>query len=167
MKTRLFLAAVVALLASPVLAQAQADTVHHRAVYSAINKQEKSLTKVAATYKDDPLTFALTGWLDGPQVRKIVARADEDGDSVSEYYLENEKPVFVFTTYYRNHLSKSPVRVEERMYFKDGRIFKWISTDKPVAPLHGEDYTSQTEVLNSNCAAFVKALKSHAKDGKR
>jgi len=147
-------------LASSIIATAQSDTAHHREVYNAINAKEDSLKKVTATYKDKPTIFALTGWLEGGEVKKIVAKCGDDGDGVTEYYLEGEKPLFVFNTYSKGSASKAGARVEERLYFEDGSIFKWLTTEKPTPVLHGEDYQATTEMYTTNCAAFIAALKN-------
>jgi|JI6StandDraft_1071083.scaffolds.fasta_scaffold01738_9 hypothetical protein len=156
MKTHLFLVC----LTFAMHAHAQSDTAHHRAVYSQINAQAASLTKVTATYKDDPTEFALTGWLDGGEVKKIVAKNSDDGEGVEEFYLENEKPLFVFSTYYQNGQDgKRGAKIEERLYFKEGSLFKWLTTEKPAPVFHGEDYAATRERLVTNCTAFVAALK--------
>jgi hypothetical protein len=160
MKASSVLLTLTALLILGLPAQAQTDTAHHRAVYSQINAQLASFQKVTATHKDEPTEFALTGWLDGGKVRKIVAKNGDDGEGVEEYYLENEKPLFVFSTYYQNaEDGKRGAKVEERLYFKDGSIFKWLTTAKPAPVFHGEDYQAITERLVTNTAAFVAALK--------
>lgn len=145
---------IVAICALPAAARAQSDTAHHRAVYAQINASEKSLKKVVGTFKDEPTEFALTGWMQDGQLRKIEARCSDDGAGVDEFYLENEKPLFVFSTY-----TKAGIRVENRLYFKGGAIFKFLTTDKTLGPLHGEDYDSETERLTTNCANFAAALK--------
>lgn len=160
MKACSLLHIAAALLSFSVLGHAQSDTSHHRAVYDQINEKEASLKKATATHKDDPTEFALTGWLDGGEVKKIVAKNSDDGEGVEEYYLENEKPLFVFSTYYQTAESgKRGAKVEERLYFKDGSVFKWLTTEKPAPVFHGEDYAATTERLVTNCAAFVAALK--------
>jgi len=148
------------LLSLSIHTHAQSDTAHHKAVYAEINSIEKSLKKVTATHKDEPLIFSLTGWMKGDKLLKIVAKTNEDGDGYEEYYLENEKPLFVFSTYQKDHLGKKPQRIENRLYFKDGEIFKWLTNDTSAGVLHGEDYLGETERLSTNCAAFVSALKS-------
>lgn len=150
----------VAVLTTPLLASAQSDTAHHRAVYEKINASEKSLKQVAGTYKDEPTEFALTGWIQDGQLRKIEAKCSDDGAGVDEFYLENEKPLFVFSTYTKaGENGKAGMRVENRLYFKGGVIFKFLTNDKSMGPLHGEDYESETERLTTNCANFVAALK--------
>lgn len=159
-----FIPVVIGLITATV-SHAQSDTAHHRAVYEKINAAEKTLQKVTATYKDDPTEFALTGWLENGQVRKIVAANGDDGNAVEEIYLEQEKPLFVYSTYTQGGVNGGP-RVEERCYFKDGSIFKWLTTEKPAPVLHGEDYAANTERLVSNCQHFVAALKKGKAAGK-
>ncbi len=143
-----------------VFTNAQSDTAHHRAVFSEINAKESSLKKVTGTHKDEPTEYALTAWLDGNEVRKIVAKCSDDGAGVEEYYLEKEKPLFVFSTYSKgSEGAKAAPRVEERLYFKDGRVFKWLTNEKSAPVLHGEDYDGMTERLTTNCTAFLAALK--------
>jgi hypothetical protein len=145
-------------LASP--ASGQTDTAHHRAVYNAINEAEAAMQKVTASHKDEPTEFALTGYLQNGEVKKIVAICGDDGSGPVEYYLENEQPLFVYSTWFKTTESgKRGAKVEERLYFKDGEIFKWLTTEKPAPVFHGEDYQSMTESLTQNCKAFVAALK--------
>ncbi|MEZ5385724.1 MAG: hypothetical protein R3F13_09430 [Prosthecobacter sp.] len=161
MKTRLLLSSIFVLLLTSTTGFAQSDTAHHRAVYSDINDKKDSFKKVTALYNDEPTEFALTGWLDGGEVRKIVAKCSDDGAGVEEFYLEGEKPLFVYSTYYKMTQSgKRGARVEERLYFKNGAVFKWLTTDKQAPVMHGEDYQATTERLNENCTAFVAALKT-------
>lgn len=150
---------VAMLVILPFLAEAQEDTAHHREVYKEINAKQGSYRKVVATHEDSPLMFSLTGYLDGDEVRKIVAVSSEDGAGYEEFYLEEEKPLFVFSTYSQNHLTEHPVKVEDRRYFRDGRVFKWLSTDKSADPATAEDNVESTRRLNALCRAFVAELK--------
>ena len=150
-------AALVALASS---AQAQSDTAHHRAVYNAINEAEAGMQKVTASHKDEPTEFALTGYLQNGEVKKIVALCGDDGSGPVEYYLEGEQPLFVYSTWFKmTESGKRGAKVEERLYFKDGAIFKWLTTEKPAPVFHGEDYQSMTQSHTENCKAFVAALK--------
>jgi hypothetical protein len=144
-------------------ALAQKDTAHHRAVFDSINKAEASMQKVTASHKDEPTEFALTGYLQNGEVKKIVSLCGDDGSGPVEYYLEDEKPLFVYSTWYRmTDSGKKGAKIEERLYFKDGEIFKWLTTEKPAPVFHGEDYQATTEMHTANCAAFVAALKKAA-----
>lgn len=145
----------VFLLAFSCVADADVDTAHHKAVYAQINDNESSLRKVTASSREESGRISLTGWLDGGEVQKIVAKPGSMGNGTDEFYLENEKPLFVFSTY-----EKTGKTVEERIYFDGGRIVKWLTTDKAAPVLHGEDYESQAGYLNAHCTDFVAALKS-------
>jgi hypothetical protein len=155
----LWLAMVLVL---PTVVLAQEDTAGHRAVYKEINDKQKTYRKVLATYEDSPLIFSLTGYLDGGEVRKIVAVSSEDGGGYEEFYLEGGKPLFVFSTYSQNHLSDYPIKVEDRRYFRDGRVFKWVTTDKSAGPASAKDNAESTRRLNELSRAFVTALKAAA-----
>jgi len=143
----------VFLLAFACVADADVDTAHHKAVYAQINDSEASFRKVTTSSRDESGRISLTGWLDGGEVQKIVAKPGCMGGT-DEYYLENEEPLFVFSTY-----EKTGKAVEERIYFDSGRIVKWLTTDKAAPVIHGEDYESQAAYLNEHCTDFVAALK--------
>lgn len=157
-------AAVAGFACASATAHAQSDTAHHRKVYSAINESEGSMQKVKATHKDEPTVFALTGWIADGEVKKIVAECSDDGEGVTEYYLEDGKPLFVYNTYRQGgEGSKNRPKVEERLYFdKEGSIFKWLTTEKNAPVFHAEDYAATTELHTGNCKAFVAALKKKA-----
>ena len=154
---------IAALLFATFSASAQSETAHHRAAYDAINKAEASMKKVKATHKDEPTEFALTGYIQGGEVKKIVSLCGDDGSGPVEYYLEGEQPLFVYSIWYKmTDEGKRGAKVEERLYFKDGAIFKWLTTEKPAPVFHGEDYQATTEMHTANCAAFLAALKKAA-----
>jgi len=145
-------------------ASAQEDTAHHRAVYAKVNAAEKSLEKVSGKTRFDDTSFDLTGWLESGKPSKIVAKSP-DG-ATTEFYLEDGAPLFVFSSYRRAGEDGKPGQpIEERLYFKDGEIFKWLTTEKPAPVFHAEDYAATGELLANQCKAFAAALtkKSGAK----
>lgn len=143
------------LTAAPALAVTD-DTAHHRSVYSSINAQEGALKRSTATFKDDPVVFHLQGWSDSQGLRKIVSGTPgEDGGGSEEYYLENGEVLFVFSTY-RDSAGK---KVENRFYFRDSKLFKWIGTDKKTVAASSPDFQAESERLSSNFCNFVTALK--------
>lgn len=148
-------------LALPFTGGAQEDTAHHRAVYAEIQKNEGSYRRAKATFKDDPIVFELQGWFDGSALRKITSVVPgEDGGGSEEYYLENGQPLFVYRQY-RSAGSK-PARVEDRFYFRKGRLFKWLGTDKKPVAATSPDFQSEAERLTGNAANFVAAFKGKA-----
>lgn len=151
-------------------AHAQDDTAHHRKVYAEINDHEASYKKVKALHRDEPLEFELLGYYDGSTLRKIVARIPgEDGDGSDEYYIENGEPLFVFNHYQTGSIEpgKPKRNVENRLYFKDGKMFKWINTDKKSVPADSPDFISEAERLTSNYNDFLAAFKNKGGPVKR
>ncbi|TLD72257.1 hypothetical protein FEM03_02565 [Phragmitibacter flavus] len=143
-------------------AVAQKDTAHHREVYAEINKNEGSYQKVKASYGEDETTFEIVGFFDGATLRKIVARVPgEDGNGHDEYYVENGQPLFVFNTYDSvDPVSEKDMKVENRLYFKDGRMVKWLDTKKKPVDPKSEDFQLEAERLTTNFKNFVVALKA-------
>jgi len=150
--TRLFNITLVALAITS--ARAEVDTTHHKAVYKQINDNLKSFNRVTAEVQGESGPIALTGWLEDGVARKIVATPGNTGSGVDEYYLEEGKPLFVFGTRKNEETGE---RIEERLYFVDGEIAKWLTTDKTFVP-HSEDYVGFTEQLNANAGTFIAAL---------
>lgn len=160
------------LVAVPVLvlcasARAEPDLTAQRESYKLINEAVPTLTKVTASLTAGDRKIALTGWMDGGTVRKIVAKPGNTGDGADEYYLEAERPVFVFSTYQRpksdDHEAK---KIEERIYFdEDGRIVTWKTTNEALGALHAEDYAGQEETLTSLAKNFVQALQAKNRAG--
>lgn len=142
--------------------QAQDDTAHHRAVYQEINEKAAASKPVKATHKDDPIVFELQGWTDGKELRKIVSIVPgEDGDGSEEYYLENGQPLFVFRRYndINQDTGKVLARHEDRFYFKEGKLFKWLDTAKKPVKTTSEDFMAEAERLASNARSFIAAFK--------
>jgi hypothetical protein len=143
------------------LVVAQDDATHHRAVYKEINDNLKSYKEIKATYTDAELTWTLTAWKDGEHIRRIDAKVPgEDGDGEEEYYLEDGKMLFAFRYYMAMsaEADAKPVTVEDRFYFNDGTMFKWIGTDKKLIPKEDEAFTIEAERLTTNLASFLVAL---------
>jgi hypothetical protein len=132
---------------------AQQDTANHRAVYQDINSKAGAMQAVSGEIKGEDGVVKLTGWKETGVLRKIVAKSA--GGEVTEYYLEGEKPLFVF----RMSKDGDGNKVEERLYFKDGEIFKWLTTEKNAPVFHAEDYQATTEMHLTDCQAYVSALK--------
>ncbi|MBV6499772.1 MAG: hypothetical protein CJBNEKGG_02235 [Prosthecobacter sp.] len=166
MKTTLLLSCIIGL-GLAVSAAAQEDTAHHRQVYQEVNANEASFKKVTAAFRTEASKADLTGWFEGNEARKIIAVTSGEDAAVTEYYLEGGEPLFVFNTFrqLKEDGSRGP-KVEERLYFKEGAIFKWLTTEKPAPVFHGEDYQATTEKHATNCAAFVAALNKARSSGR-
>ncbi len=160
-------AALILFLFTPTAGAAD-DTAHHRKVYEGINAGEVGYQKCKAIHKDDPIVFELTGWSEKGKLRKILVQVPgEDGDGSEEYYLEDGKLLFVFRHYRGTHPDTGKVNamIEDRFYFTDGKMFKWVGAGKKtIAPEEGE-FKAEADRLTGNCITFIKALegKSAAK----
>lgn len=144
----------MALVVASSIARAEVNTSHHKAVFREINENLSSFTKVTAQVDGESGAVDLTGWLQDGVVRKIVATPGNTGAGVDEYYLEAGKPLFVFCT--RKHEESGEI-VEERIYFADGQIVQWLTTDPSMVP-HSEDYTAFGKLLTANTSKFLDAL---------
>jgi hypothetical protein len=146
-------------MASPILAQD--DAKHHRAVYAETNDNLKSYKRVKTVFRDGELEFELESWWDKDKVRRIDSKVPgEDGDGSEEYYIEDGKLLFAFR-YYRAMSAEEGAKrvlVEDRFYFKDGAMFKWIGTDKKLVPKEDEVFEIERERLTTNLASFLSAL---------
>ncbi len=140
---------------------AQDDAKHHRAVYAEINDNLNSYKKIKTVFRDGELEFQLESWWDNDAVRRIDSRvAGEDGDGNEEYYIEDGKLLFAFR-YYRAMSAEEGAKgvlVEDRFYFNDGQMFKWIGTDKKLVSKEDEIFQVEAERLTTNLASFLSAL---------
>ncbi len=161
MRRRLLLPALVALAASAAPLLAQVDTAPHKALYKDVNARLDSLQKVKASVTGPDGPIRLTGWMseDGTLLRIDATPGNAGG--TDEIYLQAGQPLFVFTTRKNSETGKT---IEERLYFADGAIAQWLSTDKTFVP-HGEDYAGLTEKLLADTATYAAALQKAA-DGK-
>ncbi len=139
---------------------AQEDTAVHRKVYAEIQESAGKMKEAVVTTEVDGLGFELKGWREGDDLRKIVARVPgEDGDGSEEYYFKDGALLFVFRHYAAAaEDGKQGAQVENRFYFKNGALFKWLGSDKqPVSP-KSEDFQYEDARLKEVSAIFVAAF---------
>ncbi len=110
---------------------AQADTAEARRVSSEVNLHLPRLTPISIVVRRPEVEYPsyVRAWADQGIVRKIEATDhDDDGDVVTKYYYEAAKLVFAYQAIKGfNNTGKQVTRGEERQYFRDGRMFKWLS----------------------------------------
>jgi hypothetical protein len=120
-----------ALLSVPGVASGQADAALARQVVADVNKalpQMRAATLQAqrpeVEYKSD-----VKAWADAGGLRKLeVTDHDDSGDVVTEYYYADGALVFVYQAVKGfNDAGRMVTRGEERQYFRDGQMFKWLS----------------------------------------
>lgn len=136
-----------------------------RRQYAAINKRIRRYRKV----KKELSGFSLEGgelvaYFDGPAIVKIVAtHYGEGGRAFEEYYYSNEQLIFVYRkdfTYNRPVSGKVVKTIENRFYFYDDRLIRWIGeTEKQMDAASPEFLEQQTDYLDSS-RKFLKGARS-------
>ena len=105
----------------------------------------------------------LTIWRDKSGVRKIEAvDRDDSGDVVTAYYYRDGALVFAYQAIKGyNDAGKPVTRTEERQYFKDGKMFKWLSglgLDKDANAPASAYFTTESKTRLAASAFFVQAV---------
>ena len=136
-----------------------------RQQYAAINRNAASYQKV----KKELLGFSAEGgelvaYLSGPSIVKITATFfGEMGRATDEFYYANDKLIFIYrkNAHYRAPLSGKVVRTtENRYYFKDDKLIRWIGEDgKQVSSSSSEFAAKEAEHLASS-KQFIEGARS-------
>ena len=152
---------------TPLISSAQPSTAHARQVFAATNQQLGQLQRVAFTSKRPNADYPAEGkaWFDGPTVKKMeITERDDSGDVVSEFYFDGPTLVFLFVAVKGFAESGPPVkqvtRLEERYYFRDGKMFKWLSgmgNDKSETPPSSAEFANAARNNLAAAEVFVKA----------
>lgn len=120
--------------------------------YAAINKNLKKYRVV----KKELSGFSteggeLTAYFDGAAIVKIaVVNNGETNSFFEEFYYLNEKLIFVYRKQeiYNEPMSKVVKTKENRFYFADGELIRWVNENgKHVAASNGEYPVSRTHYL--------------------
>jgi hypothetical protein len=160
-----------AALLAPALSHGQADTAAARQLFSDINKRLPQLDQVSFISKRPGVSYKAEGraWSDAGTIVKIeIIERDDSGDVVSEFYFSNSTLVFVYEAIKgfadSGNTNKQITKLEERYYFRDGKLFKWISgmaKDQSDNPVGNADFAdagkSRLAAANTFIAAARKA----------
>jgi hypothetical protein len=124
--------------------------------YAEINRNVAKYRKV----KKDLSGFSaeggtLVGYFYGSGIYKIAATFyGETGRSYEEYYYSDNKLIFILRreSTYSKPLSGKIIRtIENRFYFKDGQMIRWIDENGKQPAANTTEYTDkQKEYLNSS-----------------
>ena len=140
-----------------VRARASGDTIETiRSQYASINKnirRYKKVKKELSGYSAEGGT--MEAYVEGGSLKKIVAhfygemeRADED------YYFWNDQLIFVFrrdSAYSRPMSGKVVSTKENRFYFNNGRMIRWIEGSGKQVPVSYSGFSEkQNEYLESS-----------------
>lgn len=164
----------VALLLVVPAARAQADTAHAREIFASINARLPTLTAVrfVAPRTDVDYKTQTRAWLDAGAVRKIENTAfDDSGNVITEYYFANGQLVFGLRTVTgfkgTGNASRMVATGEDRFYFRDAKMFKWLSgmgKERAEQAVNGADFAEEEKALQAESALLVKAaLAAHAR----
>jgi hypothetical protein len=110
-----------------------------RAHYEEIETDLKRCTEVKSDLPDESTEGGeLTAYLSGQSLRKLIAKFyGETGQAIEEYYFWNERPIFVLRveSHYNKPLSGiAKSKTEERFYFADGVLIRWLDPAKKEVP---------------------------------
>jgi hypothetical protein len=110
-----------------------------RAHYEEIETDLKRCTEVKSDLPDESTEGGeLTAYFSGQSLRKLIAKFyGETGQAIEEYYFWNERPIFVLRveSHYNKPLSGiAKSKTEERFYFADGVLIRWLDPGKKEVP---------------------------------
>lgn len=162
----------IAIAAMPLATHAQADTVQARQLFAEVNKQLPQLERVTFVSRRPGADYKAEGkaWLDSGSIKKIeITERDDSGDVVSEFYYSGAMLVFVYEAVKgfadSGSSKKQLITSEERYYFRDGKLVKWLSgmgNDKgensPTSPEFADAARSRLAASTTFQAAARKYL---------
>ncbi|HYW70247.1 MAG TPA: hypothetical protein VE961_04390 [Pyrinomonadaceae bacterium] len=96
----------------------------------------------------------MIAYFHGPTVMKIVATfLGETGKAIEEYYFWNGQIIFVLSTEnrYDKPFGKVVRKIENRLYFKEDRLIRWIDENGKEIRSDSADYaTKQSDYLKTS-----------------
>lgn len=145
---RAALAAALVAFTLPAAAQ-QPDTSLARQVYAEVNAQLPRMTRAAfnARRPDVEYRSEVKAWSDASGVRKVeVVDRDDSGDVLTEYYYASGALVFAYQAVKGFEGKKQVTRIEQRQYFRDGRMFHWLGgTERAPRDPKSRDFADESK----------------------
>lgn len=165
--TRFALAAALLL---PCAVHAQPDTAFARETYAEVEQRLARLARTDFSMRRPGADFTseVRAWSEGGEVRKVQAvDHDDDGDVVTDYYFARGQLVFAYQAVKgRRDDQKLVTRVEQRQYFRDGRMVHWLGgLEKAPIPPSDPDFAPGARARLQEAAQFVRGARLVA--GKR
>lgn len=136
-----------------------------RRQYASVNKRGARLKKV----RKELSGFSLEGgqivaYLDGPSVVKIVANHyGEMGRNLEEYYYSDGKLIFVYEKifHYNKPMTGKVIRtVENRYYFDNDQLIRWVEGNGKQADPASEEFRSNQKQFLENSNLWITAARS-------
>ena len=166
---KISIVSVMALLAVLASSEARAqgpDSIQTiRQQYAAINRNAARYKKV----KKQLLGFSAEGgelvaFIQGPSIVKITATFyGEMGRARDEYYYSNNKLIFIYRrqSHYNSPLTGKVVRTtENRYYFKDDKLIKWIGEDGKQVATSAPEFGQAEGRLLASSKQFIDGARS-------
>jgi hypothetical protein len=123
-------------------ALAQADTAAAREAVADINGRLARLERAGFRTQRPEVEYAsqVKAWADAQGVRKLeVLDRDDSGDVVTEYYFAGGALVFAYRAIRGyNEAGRQATRSEDRQYFRDGKMFRWLGGLEKAAVAPGD-----------------------------
>jgi hypothetical protein len=150
---------IVCLLAGAALIQAADSPVEEkiksiRAKYTEIEKELKDCRQVKRDLPDESAEGGeLTAYFKVSNLRKLSAKFfGETGKALEEYYFAENEVIFVLRVESRYTKPMSGVvknRTEQRFYFADGKLIRWLNPDNKDVTADAAAAERQRELLAS------------------
>ena len=106
----------------------------------------------------------MTAYLDGSNVVKVVANFyGEGGKAYEEYYYQDGKLIFVYRkdSIYTRHMSVRVGRTtEERFYFNDGQLIRWVGPGGKQVPSSNGAYQKKQADYIDTARLFTEGVNS-------
>lgn len=169
---RISAAVVIVLLGVLVSSEAKAQGAQGPDPIQTIRQQYAAINRGAVRYKKvqkELLGFSAEGgvlvaYLSGPSIVKISATFyGEIGRATDEFYYSNDKLIFVYRKHlhYSGQLTGKVVRTtENRYYFKDDKLIRWIGEDGKQVSTTAPEFGQAEARLLASSKQFVEGARS-------
>lgn len=136
-----------------------------RQSYAAINKnirRYRSLKKQLSGFSTEG--GEMTAYLDGSKVVKVVANYyGESGRALEEYYYRDGNLIFIYRkdSTYSKPMSGRVTRIDEdRFYFNNGQLIRWIGQGGKQVPSSDSEYQKRQTDYLENSKLFIEGISS-------
>ena len=138
----------------------------------AIRQQYAAINRGAARYKKvkkELLGFSAEGgelvaFTRGPSIVKLTATFyGEMGRATDEFYYANDKLIFIYRkhSHYNRPLTGKVVRtIENRFYFKDDKLIRWIGEDGKQVSTTAPEFAQVENRLLASSKQFIDGARS-------
>lgn len=168
MKKLFVIACLLAVVASPRAADSSVEEKIKsiRAKYAEIEKELKDCRQVKRDLPDESAEGGeLTAYFKGSNLRKLSAKFfGETGKALEEYYFAENQVIFVLRVESRYTKPMSGVvknRTEQRFYFADGKLIRWLNPDNRDVTADAAAAERQRELI-----ASAKKYSARIEDGR-